>query len=333
MREPSVADNLPVTPDLAATAPHPPPGWYPDPWQLAPLRWWDGYQWHPATTFLPVAPPGLPWVPPPRRSSTSWVVPLVGIVAVLVLLAGGLVLHRSCAWSETGSCHPDCRAGTATAMCADYALYGPVPGPWPADASGRVVIHYSIDTEVPAGAVVDSADLVAAVEGAAAAWEAANPRLDFVYDGPSTLQPGARDGVSVIGFGRVESGDAVAEAHMYELGDAEPSVDIVLDDATSLYVFHPCEQSDDACVVQGSYLEKLNALDPTREVVELQSVLTHELGHLLGLDHTEAEGDALTMSSNWFNHELFPQTLGLGDILGVRALYPCDCGEPVVLSP
>jgi hypothetical protein len=22
-----------------------PPGWYPDPWQQAPARWWDGYQW------------------------------------------------------------------------------------------------------------------------------------------------------------------------------------------------------------------------------------------------------------------------------------------------
>jgi hypothetical protein len=322
-----MVENRPVIP----STPHPAPGWYPDPWQLAPLRWWDGYSWHPATAF---APPVLPWAPPPRRSSSSsWVVPLVGIVAVLVLLAGGLVLQRSCAFSDTGSCHPDCRAGTATEMCADYALYGPTPGPWPADASGQVVIHYSIDTDVPQGALVDSADLVAAVEGAAGAWEAANPRLDFVYDGGTTRQAGQQDGVTVIGFGRIESGDAVAEAHMYELVGPEPSVDIVLDDAVSLYVFHPCEQSDDACVVQGDYLEKLNALDPTREVVELQSVLTHELGHLLGLDHTEAQGDTLTMSSNWFNHELFPQTLGLGDILGIRALYPCECGEPVVLSP
>src|SRR5690349_10108370 len=23
----------------------PPPGWYPDPWQAAPSRWWDGEQW------------------------------------------------------------------------------------------------------------------------------------------------------------------------------------------------------------------------------------------------------------------------------------------------
>jgi hypothetical protein len=26
-----------------------PPGWYPDPWRAAPLRWWDGAQWSPFT--------------------------------------------------------------------------------------------------------------------------------------------------------------------------------------------------------------------------------------------------------------------------------------------
>jgi DNA polymerase-3 subunit epsilon len=28
-----------------APPPPPPPGWYPDPWQAAPLRWWDGATW------------------------------------------------------------------------------------------------------------------------------------------------------------------------------------------------------------------------------------------------------------------------------------------------
>jgi hypothetical protein len=31
--------------------PPPPPGWYPDPWRVAPTRWWDGYRWTDHTTL------------------------------------------------------------------------------------------------------------------------------------------------------------------------------------------------------------------------------------------------------------------------------------------
>jgi membrane protease YdiL (CAAX protease family) len=37
----------------------PPPGWYPDPWRLAPTRWWDGIAWTGFTTPLPNPPLAL----------------------------------------------------------------------------------------------------------------------------------------------------------------------------------------------------------------------------------------------------------------------------------
>jgi hypothetical protein len=40
-RGPSVQPASPYLPP----PPGPPPGWYPDPWNLAPQRWWDGVAW------------------------------------------------------------------------------------------------------------------------------------------------------------------------------------------------------------------------------------------------------------------------------------------------
>ena len=47
----------PSPPVIAA----PPAGWYPDPWRVAPWRWWDGQGWTPAT-----APAAASWPAPAR---------------------------------------------------------------------------------------------------------------------------------------------------------------------------------------------------------------------------------------------------------------------------
>jgi membrane protease YdiL (CAAX protease family) len=43
--------------DPSAGANAPPPGWYPDPWQVAPRRWWDGLTWTGFTTPAPAPVP------------------------------------------------------------------------------------------------------------------------------------------------------------------------------------------------------------------------------------------------------------------------------------
>jgi CAAX protease family protein len=52
----------------ATSAPAPAAGWYPDPWQVAPARWWDGMTWtgftQPAPQWEP-APPAPQWGPAP----------------------------------------------------------------------------------------------------------------------------------------------------------------------------------------------------------------------------------------------------------------------------
>jgi membrane protease YdiL (CAAX protease family) len=50
-----------VTTELAPAAAFP-PNWYPDPWGVAPWRWWDGAQWTPVI----YGPYGVAWPIPPR---------------------------------------------------------------------------------------------------------------------------------------------------------------------------------------------------------------------------------------------------------------------------
>ncbi len=59
---PAAAPPTPPAPPPPPIPPSVPPGWYPDPWQLHPARWWDGTQW---TGHVAVPPaPGRPWIPP-----------------------------------------------------------------------------------------------------------------------------------------------------------------------------------------------------------------------------------------------------------------------------
>lgn len=41
-----------------------PPGWYPDPWNQAPLRWWDGTVWTPNASWAGAASAGGAWQSP-----------------------------------------------------------------------------------------------------------------------------------------------------------------------------------------------------------------------------------------------------------------------------
>lgn len=56
---------------------------------------------------------------------------------------------------------------------------------------------------------------------------------------------------------------------------------------------------------------------------DVHSIAVHEVGHVLGLAHVDAEADLLlVMYPGTKRNELQDRILGAGDVLGVRALYP-----------
>ncbi|WP_373049264.1 matrixin family metalloprotease [Vulgatibacter sp.] len=58
-------------------------------------------------------------------------------------------------------------------------------------------------------------------------------------------------------------------------------------------------------------------------VTDLQSIATHEFGHWLGLDHTNATGGTMLP---YYSNGTAERTLTQDDIDGVCALYPASCG-------
>lgn len=77
-----------------------PPGWHPDPWGHAPLRWWDGAQWSPWVSAGPgpweaYAPDGQPvdgrrWFPDMR--TLRWPAAVLATVLVVLTVAGNFAV-------------------------------------------------------------------------------------------------------------------------------------------------------------------------------------------------------------------------------------------------
>ena len=85
-----MTDSLPTTP-----GPAPPlgPGWYHDPWQVSPWRWWDGHAWTVHTAEVEEHKPRLPsWLSVPVLIGTILTAPTVILLAVVTPLAVALGL-------------------------------------------------------------------------------------------------------------------------------------------------------------------------------------------------------------------------------------------------
>ena len=189
--------------DMTALVPpptSPPPGWYPDPWQLAELRWWDGAAW---TADVHQAVPAVPTgyaitITTPVRIDPRWQGPshaeggearirpgLALIFATLCIVAGlvyqVLVYGLDSESSRTSSDYilrRDLVIGLAFYLIVGAGLYAFV-------RANKVVLVWhrgSVLSSVVVGAVcgVTGGALIVAANSSLAGHRASDPRIEML---------------------------------------------------------------------------------------------------------------------------------------------------------
>jgi hypothetical protein len=187
---------------------------------------------------------------------------------------------------------------------------------WTTDASGKLTMPYRYnDAGRPSRA--PGADTVrSALHAGAAEWHRWNSNVTYSDAGETASKPGAMgpggscaDGVNAVGWRPLQGG---------VLG-----VTYVCYDTTTLRI-----QEVDTALNSTVKWEVFSAPDDTSRAFDLQSVLTHELGHWLSfLDLYTSRAKKQTMFGNGKPGQIGARTLALGDVVGAQTAYPCDASD------
>ena len=175
----------------------------------------------------------------------------------------------------------------------------------------RFPVGFFVDPEfagIPFGTVIEIA------ESSFATWESASEEgITFRLEGTAAVSgPDGEDGRNVVFFRPFPTGQQTFAQSILTF-DSETGeifdVDVELNSNFQFAVL-PSGQND-----------------PSDSRVDLRAVLTHEVGHLLGLDHENRFGPAVVMYFSDTSGNASHRNLTSDDRAGVRAIYPVPAGE------
>jgi len=140
-------------------------------------------------------------------------------------------------------------------------------------------------------------DVVAAITASADAWDVNTEFPVFQYMGMTSKSAGRYDGYNVISWGTYRAG-VIAVTYIWQVGGR------IVETDTRLNTYYKWSLKGEA------------------GKMDVQNIITHEFGHWCGLADLYSDADYwLTMYGYASYGETYKRTLGLGDILGLQAVY------------
>ena len=150
----------------------------------------------------------------------------------------------------------------------------------------------------PGASGFDSNEIVTVVTTSTQTWDEQTNAVVFTYQGTTTATAGIRDGNNVVDWGSWSDNNVIAVTMIWARGSRILETDLRM----NTY-----------------YSWSLTGQDGT---MDMQSILTHEFGHWAGLNDLYKNADYwLTMYGYAGYEQTWKQTLGLGDINGLQAVY------------
>lgn len=203
--------------------------------------------------------------------------------------------------------------------------------------NGKYRYKYFINPKTPP--TISSDWFIEMTKAVARTWEAANPSIRLTYQGTTDRLPNVDDDVAVIGFGTT-SIPIYAGAQVTNF----PPQDIVFEYSNYWRAPHPiCKGWKAGC----SAVTTVHPVDGGRIDLALQAIMAHEFAHVLGLHHPDesvgpgspvydpkdvaglsvAQTRSACHSDPSFQGCNEWSSIGLGDILGVKEIYPWKCPD------